>query len=201
MHISLKRSPLSPSTPIMLNGSPLESVNKISIIIGFIMVKSHPKYLQQGQIGLLYRKYYKFSDQTTKPPCFSYIYISSASASGIFCPCVGSPFTTSSRCSKEHKSLLVGLGCVQKLGMLAMKNCNILCSFPLFLTAGCFSSYALYYFKVIHGMCYFPPHVIFTRSTRTNFSRSFMLTQPELIHIFTHLFLTLSTNGIVYRNM
>ena len=33
-------------------------------------------------------------------------------------------------------------------------------------------------FKVIHGMCYFPPHVIFTRSTRTNFSRSFMLTQP-----------------------
>ena len=29
------------------------------------MVKSHPKYLQQGQIGLLYRKYYKFSDQTT----------------------------------------------------------------------------------------------------------------------------------------
>ena len=27
-------------------------------------------------------------------------------------------------------------------------------------------------------MCYFPPHVIFTRSTRTNFSRSFMLTQP-----------------------
>ena len=70
--------------------------------------------------------------------------------------------------------------------MLAMKNCNILCSFPLFLTAGCFSSYALYYFKAIHGMCYFPPHVIFTRSTRTNFSRSFMLTQPE--HSYFHSF-------------
>ena len=68
------------------------------------------------------------------------------------------------------------VGCVQKLGILAMKNCDILYSFSL-------SNRRLFLklctiFKVLHGMCYFPPHVIFTMSTRTNFSRSFMLTQP-----------------------
>ena len=59
-------------------------------------------------------------------------------------------------------------------------------------------------FKVIHGMCYFPPHVIFLPGvpglTSVDLSCSLNLSL-ELLHIFTHLFLTLSANGIVYRNM
>ena len=120
------------------------------------MVKSHPKYLQQAQ-----KNYWALVSQIlsflTKSPCFSYIHV--------YHKCVriwntlplrGIPiYNVTSRCSKEHKSLLVG--CVQKLGMLAMKNYNIrTLQLPSLSNRRLFLKLCTI-FKVVHGMCYFPP--------------------------------------------
>ena len=68
MHISRKRSPLSPSTPIMLNGSILEVVTTYKYLGLLISADlSWSDHIQstcskaRKILGLLYHKYYRFS--------------------------------------------------------------------------------------------------------------------------------------------
>ncbi len=72
MHVSRKRSPLSPTIPILLNGSVLETVTTFKYL--GLLISSDLSWSKHNQnisskarklLGLLYRRYYKCSDQAT----------------------------------------------------------------------------------------------------------------------------------------
>jgi len=70
MHVSHKRSPVFPTTPIMLNGTVLEMVSTFKYL--GLLISSDLSWTPHIQnicskarkiLGLLYRQYYKYSDQ------------------------------------------------------------------------------------------------------------------------------------------
>jgi len=72
MHISRKKSPVLPTTPITLNGTVLETVNTFKYL--GLLISSDLSWTPHIQnicskarkiFGLLYHRYYKYSDQAT----------------------------------------------------------------------------------------------------------------------------------------
>ena len=165
----------------MLNGTALESVNTFKYL--GLLISSDLSWSNHIQsicskarkiLGLLYRKYYKFSDQATLLQLYNFIslvhphleYSAPVWNPHLQCDIEMLERTQQFACRMCTKTWNAGYEELQNtLQLPSLSNRRLFLKLCTII-------------KVIHGMCYFPPHVIFTRSTRTNFSRSFMLTQP-----------------------
>ena len=99
MHISRKRYPLSPCTSIMLNGSILETVTMYKYL--GLLISSDLSWSNHIQsvcskarkiVGLIYRKYYRFSDTATLLQLYRSLV--RPHAPGLCCSCMGSSLTT-----------------------------------------------------------------------------------------------------------
>ena len=160
MHVSWKRSPLSPSTPIMLNGSALESVNTFKYL--GLLISSNLSWSNHIQsicskarkiLGLLYRKYYKFSDQAT----LLQLYISLVRPHLEYSAPVWNPHLQRDIQMLERTQKFACRMCTKtwNAGYEELQNTLQLPSLSnrrLFLKLCTI-------FKVIHGMCNFPPHM------------------------------------------
>ena len=148
MHASRKRSPLSPTTPITLNGSILKVVTTYKYLGLHISSDLSWSYHIQSIcskarniLGLLYRKYYIQVLWSSYPAPI--VHIISMSSLGIRCSSVGSLPSTWYPATRKNRSLLGG--CAPRPGMQATHmSFYMLYSFLLYPITGCSSGYALY---------------------------------------------------------
>ena len=143
MHISRKRYPLSPCTSIMLNGSILETVTMYKYL--GLLISSDLSWSNHIQsvcskarkiLGLIYRKYYRFSDTATLLQLYRSLVRPHLLLYGIL------TYNVTFNYLKECKSLHVG--CVAKHGRLATRNYYLLCNSLLSQIVDCSSGCAPY---------------------------------------------------------
>ena len=179
MQVSRKRSPLSPDTPLTLNGSILETVTSykyLGLLISSDLSWSghiHSVCSKARKIlGLLYRRFYKFSDQAT----LLQLYLSLVRPHLEYAATVWDPhlqrdiqllertqkfaFRMSTKAWNADYEVLLHTLQLPSLSerRLFLKLCTV--------------------FKILHELCYFPPHIISVRETRSYCKRPLMLTQP-----------------------
>ncbi len=156
MHVSRERSPLSPTIPILLNGSVLETVTTFKYLGLLISSElSWSKHIQnisskaRTLLGLLYRRYYKCSDQAT----LLQLYISLVRleyAAPVWDPHLQRDIQLLERTQKFACRMCTKAWDAGYEELLDTLNLPI---------ADCFSTV----FKIIHNLCYFPPDVFSNR--------------------------------------
>ena len=179
MHISRKRSPLSPCTSIMLNGSILETVTMYKYL--GLLISSDLSWSNHIQsvcskarkiVGLIYRKYYRFSDTATLLQLYrSLVRPHLDYAAPVWDPYLqrdiqlleGVQKFACRMCSKAWKTGYEELLSTLQLSSLSNRRLFLkLCTI----------------FRVLHGLCYFPQNVFSARETRSHVCRPLMLTHP-----------------------
>ena len=176
MHVSRKRSPLSPIIPITLNGSVLETVDTFKylglLISSDLSWTNHIENIcskARKHLGLLYRRYYRFSDQNTLlqlytslvRPHFEY-------AAPVWDPHLQRNIQLLERTQKFACRMCTKAWDAGYEELLETLNLPSLSNRRLFLKL-------CTVFKIIHNLCYFPPLASETRSCS---SRSLLLSQP-----------------------
>ena len=179
MHVSRKRSPLSPIIPITLNGSVLETVDTFKylglLISSDLSWTNHIENIcskARKLLGLLYRRYYRFSDQNTLlqlytslvRPHFEY-------AAPAWDPHLQRNIQLLERTQKFACRMCTKAWDTGYEELLETLNLPSLSNHRLFLKL-------CTVFKIIHNLCYFPPDVLLASETRSCSSRSLLLSQP-----------------------
>ena len=179
MHVSRKRSPLSPTTPIMLNGSILEVVTTYKYLGLHISSDLSWSYHIQSicskarkVLGLLYRKYYRFSDQAT----LLQLYTSLVRPHLEYAASVWDPYHQRDIQLLEKTQKFACRMCTKTWSASYHELLHAL-QLPTLSNRRLFLKLCTI-FKIIHGACYFPPNVICVRDTRTHIGRPLMLNQP-----------------------
>ena len=179
MLISRKRTPCSPTTPLHLNGIPLETVTTFKYL--GVLMSSNLQWSPHIQdicskackiIGLLYRRYYQYSDPST----LLHLYLSLVRPHTEYAAQVWDPHLLKDINSLEN---------VQKFALrVCCKNWNLgyselldLCSVPS-LENRRLHLKLCHMFKIVNNLCYFPPETVVQSPSLLHSSRPPLLHQP-----------------------
>ena len=179
MTITRKRNRKTPATPLSLNRCILTEVRTFKYL--GILISSDLSWSQHIQnvcskarkiIGLIYRRYYQYADSTA----LRQLYTSLARPHLEYAAQVWDPYTAKDTQSLENMQKFALRICSKQWNhsysrLLNMLNLPTLENRRLYLKL-------CHLFKVIHGLCYFPPDVITPRSNPSHFSRDYTLQQP-----------------------
>ena len=168
MHVSHKRSPLSPIVPVTLNGSVVETVNTFKylglLISSDLSWTNHIENIcskARKLLGLLYRRCYRFSDQNTLlqlytslvRPHFEY-------ATPVWDPHLQRNIQLLERTQKFACRMCTKAWDTGYEELLETLNLPSLSNRRLFLKL-------CTVFQIIHNLCYFPPDVLLASETRS----------------------------------
>ena len=178
MLVSRKKSNI-PSQPLYLNESLLESVSTFKYL-GILLSSdlTWSKHVQsicskaRKLIGLLYRRYYQYSDCDT----LLQLYLSLIRPHTEYAVPVWDPHLQNDISSLENLQKFALRVCSKQWNtgyseLLNLCNVSSLENRRLYLKL-------CHLFKIINNLCYFPPRSIVPKTTRTYTSRSLMLQQP-----------------------
>ena len=191
MIISRKRNQCLPPVPLTLNGTILEVVLTFKYL--GVLLSSDLSWTHHIQgvcskarkiLGLLYRRYYQYSDSRT----LCQLYLSLVRPHLDYATQVWDPHL-----QRDINSL----ECVQKF---ALRLCSKQWDTGYHELLNMFSLPSLenrrlhlklcHLFKIVYGLCYFPPEAIVANNNLTHSSRSLMLQQPfSRTNAFYHSFL------------
>ena len=179
MTISRKRNRHTPAPPLSLNGSTLEDVPMFKYL--GILITSDLSWSQHIQdmcskarklIGLIYRRYYQYADSNT----LLRLYTSLVRPHVEYAAPVWDPSAVQDIQSLESVQKFALRVCSKQWNsgyseLLDMFSLSTLENRRLYLKL-------CHLFKIVRGLCYFPPDIVVPRFNHSHFSRSYLLQQP-----------------------